>query len=71
MSVRVENDACEDGVCSVHVRRWQNVGEGSLGVCSELCPVCSPIVCECVSDLMQFVPGACVDRCDYGKVVRV
>ena len=33
------------------------------GVCSELCPGCFLIVCECV-----FVFGAC-DCCDYVKVV--
>ena len=28
---------------------WRlNVQESSLGVCSEQCPVCFPIVCECV-----------------------
>ena len=37
--------------------------------CSELCPVCFPIVCECVSVLLLFVFGACVDSCDYGKMV--
>ena len=26
--------------------------ESSIGVCSELCPVCFPIVCECVSVLL-------------------
>ena len=45
----MENDVCEDGVCSVYVWWWLNVGETSLGVCSELCPVCLPIVRECVS----------------------
>ena len=29
-----------------------NVRESSLGVCSERCPVCFPIVCECVSVLL-------------------
>ena len=43
------NDVCEDGVCSVYVWWWLNVRESSLGVCSELCPVCFPIVRECVS----------------------
>ena len=42
-------DVCEDGVCSVYVWWWLNVRESSLGVCSELCPVCFPIVRECVS----------------------
>ena len=28
---------------------WLNVRESSIGVCSELCPVCFPIVRECVS----------------------
>ena len=44
--VCVDNDVCEDGVCSVNVR------EGSLGVCSELCPVCFPTIRECVSVLL-------------------
>ena len=42
----------EDGVCSVYVWWWLNVREGSLHVCSELCPVCFTIVCECVSVLL-------------------
>ena len=49
--VCVEN-VCEDGVCSVYVWWWLNVSESSLGVCSELCPVCFPIVRECVSVLL-------------------
>ena len=32
--VCVENDVCEDGVCSVYVWWWLNVRESSLGVCS-------------------------------------
>ena len=48
--VCVENDVCEDGVCIVWCR--SNIRESSLGVCSELCPVCFPIVCECVSILL-------------------
>ena len=50
--VCVENDVCEDGVCSVYVWSWWNVREGNLGVCGELCPVCFPIVYECVSVLL-------------------
>ena len=50
--VRVENDVCEDGACSVHVWWWLNVRESSLSVCSELCPVCFSIVRECVSVLL-------------------
>ena len=57
--VCVENEVCEDGVCSVYVRWWLNVRVSSLGVCSELCPVCFPIVCEYVSVLL-FVFGACL-----------
>ena len=37
---------------TVYVWRWLNVRESSLGVCSELCPVCFPIVRECVSVLL-------------------
>ena len=37
---------------SVYIRWWLNVREISLGVCSELCPVCFPIVRECVSVLL-------------------
>ena len=48
----MENDVCEDGVCSVYVWWWLNVRESSLGVCSELYPVGLPIVCECVSVLL-------------------
>ena len=48
----LENDVCEDGVCSVYVWWWLYVSESSLGVCSELCPVCFPIVRECVSVLL-------------------
>ena len=50
--VCVENDLCEDSVCSVYVWWWLNVRESSLCVCSELCPVCFPIVRECVSVLL-------------------
>ena len=42
--VCLDSDACEDGVCSVYVWRWLNVRESSLGDCSELSPVCFPIV---------------------------
>ena len=42
--VCVENDICEDSVCSVYVWWWLNVRESSLGVCSQLSPVCFPIV---------------------------
>ena len=45
-----------------------DVRESSLRVCSELCPVCFPIVRQCVSVLL-FVFGACVDCCDYRKVI--
>ena len=41
----------EDDVCSVYVWWRLNVREISLDVCSELCPVCFLIVCECVSVL--------------------
>ena len=50
--VCVGNDICADGVCSVYVWWWLNVRESSLGVCSELCPVCFPIVRKCVSVLL-------------------
>ena len=51
----MENDVCEDGVCSVYVWCLLNVRDSSLGVCSELCPVCFPIVYECVSVLLYSV----------------
>ena len=44
----VENDICEDSVCSVYVWWWLNVREISLGICSELGTVCFSIVRECV-----------------------
>ena len=44
--VCVENDVCEDGVCSVYIWWCLNVRGSSLGVCGELCPVCFPIVCK-------------------------
>ena len=50
--VCVENDICEDGVCGMYVWWWLNVREISLGVCSELYPVCFSIVCECVLVLL-------------------
>ena len=43
---------CEVGVCSLYICWWlNNVKGSSLRVCSELCPVCFPIVSECVSVL--------------------
>ena len=45
----VEDDVCENGLRSVYVWWRLNIRESSLGVCSERCPVCFPIVCECVS----------------------
>ena len=45
-------EECEDGVFSVYIWWWLNVREISLRVCSELCPVCFPIVRECVSVLL-------------------
>ena len=69
VSVCAEIDVCEDGVCSVYIWWWWNVRESSIRVSSELCPVCFPIVRECVSVLLQFVFGAYVDFCDYGKVI--
>ena len=65
----MEDDVCKNCVCSVYVWWLLNVRERSLGVCSELCPVCFPIVREYVSVLLQFVFCACVDCCDYGKVI--
>ena len=50
--VCVENNVCEDGVCSVYIFWWLNVRESILSVRSELCPVLSPIVSECVSVLL-------------------
>ena len=65
VSVCVEEDVCENGVCSVFVWWRLNVRESSLGVCSELCPVCFPIVCLfCCS--LYLVRVLIVD---YGKVV--
>ena len=52
MFVCVENNVCEDGVCSVYIWWWLNVRESSLSVCSELCPVCFPIVSESVYVLL-------------------
>ena len=52
MIVCVENDVCEDGVCSVYIEWWLNVREINLRACSELYPVCVPIVRECVSVLL-------------------
>ena len=65
----MENDVCENGVYIVYIWCWLNVRENSLGVCSELCPVCFPIVREYVYALLWFVFGACVDCCDYVKVI--
>ena len=50
--VCVEVDVCENGVYSVYVWWRLNARESSLGVCSELCPVGFPIVCECVYVLL-------------------
>ena len=41
VSVCVENDICEDGVCSEYICWWLNVRESSLSACSELCVFCS------------------------------
>ena len=45
--VCMENDVCENGVCSVYVWWWLDIRENSIRVCSELCPVCFPIVRVC------------------------
>ena len=45
------------------------MSEKSSSVCSVLCPVCFSIVRDCVSVLLLFVFGACINCCDYGKVV--
>ena len=45
----VDNGVCEDGVYSMYIWWWLNDRESSLRVCSELCPVYFPLVCECVS----------------------
>ena len=50
-----EVDVCENGVCIVYIRWWLNVRGSSLRVCSELCPVCFHIFCECVSVLLYLV----------------
>ena len=50
--VCVENDVCEDDGCCVYIWWWLNVRESGLGDCSELCPVCFPIVRECVYVLL-------------------
>ena len=39
-------------VFAVYIWWWLNVRESSLRVCSELCPVCFPIVHECVSVML-------------------
>ena len=57
--VCMENNVCEDGVCSVYVWWWLNVGESNLGVCGELCPVCFPIVCECVCFVVVCIWCVC------------
>ena len=41
-----------DIICNVYVWEWLNVRESSLDVCSELCPVCFPLVREFVSVLL-------------------
>ena len=50
--VCVDNDVCEVGVSIVYIWWWFNVRESSIGVCSELCPVCFSIVCQCVFVLL-------------------
>ena len=57
--VCVENDVCEDGVCSVYVWWCLNVKESSVGVCSERCPVCFPIVRECVCFVVVCIWCVC------------
>ena len=52
LCVCVDDDVCENGVCSVYVWWRLNVRESSLGICSELCLVCFLIVYECVSVLL-------------------
>ena len=44
----------------MYVWWWLNVRESSLGVCSELCPVCFPIVCEGVSVLCIFFSSSII-----------
>ena len=52
LSVCVENDVCEDGVCSVYIWWGLNIRESILLVCSEWGPDCLPIVRECMSVLL-------------------
>ena len=40
VSVCVENDVCEDGVCSVYIWWGSNVRESCLRVCGESCLFC-------------------------------
>ena len=63
MFVCVENNVCEAGVCSVYVWWWLNVRESSFSVCIELCPVCFPIVRECVSVLYASADGSLLHPC--------
>ena len=62
--VCVENDVCEDDACSVYIWWWLNGRESSLRVNRELCPVCFPIVRECVSASICSLYLVCVDCCD-------
>ena len=50
--VCLANDVCEDRVCSVYIWWLLNAFESGLRVCSEMCPVCFPIIRECVSVLL-------------------
>ena len=67
----MEDDVCENGDCSVYVWWRLNVKESSLGVCSELCPVCFPIVCECVSVLYLVRVLIVVIMGRWSSLVRV
>ena len=50
-----QNDVCEDFIGSVYVGGYCGLSESELCVFGKLCPVGFPVVCECLSVLLQSI----------------
>ena len=58
----MENDVCEDSVCSVYVWWWLTVRESILGVCSELCLFCCSLYLVRVLNVVLWEGGLSLVR---------